>query len=425
MSAATPAIDHMRQGAIDALARIIDAAGPDPGRTACVVIHIRNMRKVRGLLGEGGAAAFRDALRRRLERIPASPEHVIDGNDDHFILVLPRVMNTGHAELAAQKIELVLRETSVVEQQPVEADFTLGLALFPDHADEPGQLLARAELALVAAEHADRSRAMFDDALYREMSHSWQFNRELREAIQTNAFTICYQPQVGLADGEIQGVEALVRWEHPLRGVIQPSLFIPVAEQAGLIGRLTDGVLKRVLQDVSTLRKLGIPAVSINLSALDLEDPELAARVGQQLAIWGVPGEHITFEITESSLLEGSEVTRAQLARLHELGCGLSIDDFGTGYSSLANFKTVPASEIKIDGSFVANLETERADRDIVAIALELGRRFGLKTVAEGVETKAAATALAEMGCQIGQGYYFSRPLTLAQLQTWRPRRPE
>lgn len=418
MSAVSDLAD-LRQGTIAALGRIIAAHPPQAGRLACAVIHLRNIRKVRGLLGDQGAAVYRRAVRSQLETIPPDPSLVIDGNDDHIILMLPGVMNAGHAELVAQKIERVLREANDVDAQQAGTEFTLGMALFPDHAEDPAQLLARAELALVAADGADTHWALFDHGLFNALSHSWQFDRELREAIQNNSFTMYYQPQVGLRDGRLHGVEALIRWEHPARGMIQPSLFIPLAERTGLINRLTDGVLRQVMQDVQALRAMAIPSISINLSAMDLEDPELATRVSHQLAIWAVPSKAITFEITESALLEGSETTRRQLEQLHAMGCGLSIDDFGTGYSSLANFRTIPASEIKIDGSFIADLANDRVNRDIVAIALELGRRFGLKTVAEGVETEPTARALIELGCEIGQGYYFARPLRLSHLQEW------
>ena len=419
MSAPLPS-DPTRSQALSRLDELIESAAPGTSRIGCAVVHIRNIRHIRSLFGDAGAAEYLGGLRAKLAGITQDPERLIECSYDHFVLLLPNLMNSGHARMVAQKIDLVMRNPSVVGDQMVAADFALGLALLPDHATDARQLLERAEVALLAAEDAGLTHCLFDPAQLADMTHSWEMDRELREAIGSNSLTVYYQPQLGLDDMRVHGVEALARWEHPDKGFISPAEFIPAAEHSGLITRLTDGIVKHVMQDFARLTSLGVPMVSINLSALDLEDPELAARIQQQMAIWGVPGEQITFEITESCILQGSEVTRGQLDKLHSLGCALSIDDFGTGYSSLANFRTVPASEIKIDGSFVNGIESNDTNRDIVAIALELARRFDLKAVAEGVETEESATILREMGCLIGQGYLYARPLTLSQFENWR-----
>lgn len=411
--------DDGRQQVLQRLQQLLESGTQGASRIACVVIHIRNIRHIRSLIGDAGAETFLQVLREKLNGITRNTQRVIDSGYDHFVLILPGIMNAGHARLAAQKIDLVLRNPAVVGERLIEPEFALGLALLPDHAEDASQLLARAEVALLAAEDAGLTHALFDVSQLTEMTQSWEFDHELRDALHGNALMAYYQPQVDLTNGRIHGVEALARWEHPEKGFISPGEFIPAAERAGLIPRLSDAILKQVLQDHAALMALGIPVVSVNLSALDLEDRELGARVQQQLAIWGVPAHTITFEITESCILQGSDVTRRQIEKLHALGCGLSIDDFGTGYSSLSNFKTIPANEIKIDGSFVGNIESDSTNRDIVAIALELANRFGLKAVAEGVETEAAARVLREMGCGIGQGYLYARPLPLAQLRAW------
>ena len=416
---ATPESDHIREHIVDQLQQFVDTPAQGSSRIACAVIHVRNTRHVRALLGREGASEFMRLLREKLEALVQASGYVSAYSYDHFIVALPRILNTGHAKLAAQKIELLLRNPVAIASQLVEPDFSLGMALLPDHAEDGAQLMTRAEMALLAAEDGGLGHRLFDDELLDELTYSWQFDHELRDAIRGNELATHYQPQVGLMDGRVHGVEALARWEHPVKGFVSPTDFIPAAERAGMIPMLTDAVLKQVMQDFAALKALGVDSVSINLSALDLEDPELAARIEQQFAIWAVPGMSVTFEITESCILQGTEVTRQQLDKLSQLGCDLSIDDFGTGYSSLANFKTVPANEIKIDASFVEDLDTDATNRDIVAIALELGRRFGLRTVAEGVETDAAAAALREMGCELGQGYFYARPLPLHQLRAW------
>jgi len=418
MSAPSPA-DTTRAHALLRLGELVEAPGQGPARIGCAMVHLRNVRHVRTLIGDAGLQEYLAALRDKLVSVTRDGDRLIECSYDHFVLLLPDIMNTGHLRLVAQKLDLLLRNPIVVGDQMVASDFALGLAMLPDDAEDARQLLERAEVALLAAEQAGLTHCLFDPAQLSEMTQSWELDRELREAIAGNSLMTYYQPQVCLHDGSLHGVEALARWNHPGKGFISPGEFIPAAEKSGLITRLTDVIVKQVMQDFARLTALGIPMVSMNLSALDLEDPELAARIQQQLAIWGVSGEQLTFEITESCILQGSDITRRQLDKLRQLGCALSIDDFGTGYSSLSNFRTVPASEIKIDGSFVDGIEANSTNRDIVAIALELARRFDLKAVAEGVETEEGAKTLREMGCRIGQGYLYARPLALTQLEAW------
>jgi EAL domain-containing protein (putative c-di-GMP-specific phosphodiesterase class I) len=218
----------------------------------------------------------------------------------------------------------------------------------------------------------------------------------------------------------VAGVEALVRWHHPERGLIPPNDFIPLAEQTGLIGRLTVYVLDAALRQCAEWRGIGLDvAVAVNLSARNIADPELPDTVTALLGDHGIDPSRLVLELTESSLMADPEGAKEVLTRLHAMGVGLAIDDFGTGYSSLTYLSELPVTELKIDRSFVMSMATNDGDAFIVRATIDLGRNLGLRVVAEGVETESVWNRLGELGCDVGQGYYLSRPVPATELTRW------
>jgi EAL domain-containing protein (putative c-di-GMP-specific phosphodiesterase class I) len=243
---------------------------------------------------------------------------------------------------------------------------------------------------------------------------------DLRRAIAGNELVLHYQPKVSATTGDLHSVEALVRWEHPSRGLLAPDAFIPIAESTAVIHPLTDEVLRQALTQVRSWKDRGwaIP-VAVNISARSLHDLNFPAQVRHQLDTIGVPGELLSLELTESAVMTDPVRALIVLQALDAMGIGLSIDDFGTGYSSMSYLKKLPVRELKIDRSFVKGLRTEHSDHVLVQSAVDLGHNLGLHVVAEGVEDAATQDALSTMGCDLIQGYHVSRPVIASELEPW------
>ena len=243
---------------------------------------------------------------------------------------------------------------------------------------------------------------------------------ELRRAIDEHELVVHYQPKVDLGSGDLKGVEALVRWQHPQRGLIGPDQFIPTAERTSLIKPLTLFVLERALADCGTWDDAGVPvSVSVNLSAHSLTDPGLPADVGRLLSDAGLEPGRLELEITETALMTEPARALEVLGELKSMGIGLSIDDFGVGYSSLSYLKKLPVDVLKIDRSFVMNMELSADDAMIVRSTIDLARNLGLQSVAEGVETVIVMNRLRSLGCDLAQGFYLSRPVSADALLEW------
>jgi EAL domain-containing protein (putative c-di-GMP-specific phosphodiesterase class I) len=231
-----------------------------------------------------------------------------------------------------------------------------------------------------------------------------------------------YQPIVDMATGRLNGVEALVRWTHPDRGAVPPALFVPLAEDAGLVGQLDSWVLDRACQDAVRLRASGVLApnarMAVNVSAQTVGDPHLRASVRDHTAAHHLPPEALVLEVTETAVMRDPSAARSSLRALRSLGVGVALDDFGTGYSSLTYLRQMSVSHLKIDRSFVSHITTEAHDRAITGCIIELGRKLGMHVVAEGVETAEQLAVLRRLGCTTGQGFHWSRPVPLDDLRS-------
>jgi EAL domain-containing protein (putative c-di-GMP-specific phosphodiesterase class I) len=240
---------------------------------------------------------------------------------------------------------------------------------------------------------------------------------ELRRAVAEDQIFLLYQPKIDLRTGRLCGVEALARWQHPKRGIIPPDLFIPLAEQTGLIAPLSERVLQKALRQCRDWRAAGLDiSVAVNLSRRNLQSVELPGQIARMLNCCDVPSSCLQLEITESAIMAEPGRAVGVLAELKNMGLRLSLDDFGTGYSSLAYLKKLPVDEIKIDKSFVLNMQSKADDIAIVHLIIELGHILGLKVVAEGLEDKESLDKLVSLGCDMAQGYYISRPVPAEEI---------
>ncbi len=340
---------------------------------------------------------------------------------DEFAVFLPDVADVNEAMEIGCRLRAVLEEPFTVEGVDLDVEASVGVVLSGEHGSEPTLLLQRADVAMYVAKTQNLGIFAYDPAVDGHSPDKLALLGDLRRAIVGGQLVLHYQPKVHLATGDIAGVEALIRWEHPVRGLTFPDSFIPLAEHTGLIGPLTRYVLDTALAQAKIWIDAGHPLiVSVNLSARSLLDDALPQQVAESLRMTGVPAGLLELEITESALM--AEPARAQrlLEMLAAMGVRLSIDDFGAGYTSLGQLKNLPVTEIKIDKSFILNMGLEPSDALIAHSIIDLGHNLGMTVLAEGVETAEALSHLSTFDCDIAQGFYLCRPVPAADFDRWR-----
>jgi predicted signal transduction protein with EAL and GGDEF domain len=338
---------------------------------------------------------------------------------DEFAVLLPG-SDLGQAMVVASEILQALESPLSLDEQMVDIGAGIGIAGYPEHGVDGEELLGKTEIAMYTAKQRNDGAVVYDEAIDKGSQQNLSLLTELRQAVEGNELRLFMQPKITFASGQVVGAEALVRWQHPVRGNVFPDQFIPFAEQTGFIRVLTQWVLERSAELCHALAMRGVHLkISVNLSTRDLLDPDLPIKFGEIFMRHQVSPGAFCLEITESAIMDDPVRAQQTLERLHAMGCDLSIDDFGTGYSSLAYLKRLPVDELKIDKSFVLNMASDVGDAKIVRSTIDLGHNMGLRVVAEGVESEAAWNILAEMGCDQGQGYFMSRPMPADQLAGW------
>jgi diguanylate cyclase (GGDEF)-like protein/PAS domain S-box-containing protein len=338
---------------------------------------------------------------------------------DEFAVLLPE-STLQHAEQVGRNLQCALQRPFVTDGHRFEIGASIGIAVLDAGTGTAEQLLRRADSAMYAAKQAGSGCVVYRPEYDRHTSDRLALASELREAINRNELILYYQPQINVATEGVDGVEALVRWRHPQRGLVPPDEFISLAEQTGLIGPLTWWVFEAALWQTRAWSEAGLKLpVSVNVSMRNLQDPFLPDVVANLLSRYQVSAACLKVEVTESTLMADPDRARDVLVRLRAMGVQVAMDDFGTGYSSLAYLKDLPLDELKIDRSFVRDLASSNADRAIVRSAIALAHDLGLVVVAEGIEDPASLGVLASIGCDRAQGYLFSRPLPAAELTTW------
>ncbi|MDQ1536115.1 MAG: hypothetical protein QOE58_508 [Actinomycetota bacterium] len=343
---------------------------------------------------------------------------------DEFAVVLPDVADVLSATALAKKLQVALESPFFVEGVALDVEASIGLVLSGEHGLDPMTLLQRADVAMYIAKSQGMGVAAYDPAVDGHSPAKLALLGELRTALSLGHLVLHFQPKVSISTADVVGAEALVRWQHPERGLVYPDAFIPLAEQTGLIGPLTIYVLDLALKQARAWMDAGQPLmVSVNLSARSLQDEHLPSQVAEQLAAHGVPAELLELEVTESALMTEPKRAQRLLEALATLGVRLSIDDFGAGYTSLGQLKNLPITELKIDKSFIMNMGSDPSDAVIVNSIVELGHNLGLTIVAEGVETDGALTDLSGFHCDVAQGYFLSRPVSAESFDAWRSAR--
>jgi len=364
---------------------------------------------------------------RVLRHVAAQLEHSMRPDDtvgriggDEFAIVLPHLATIDEAQRIAQRGLTAIEQPVELDDVVLKLKASVGLALHPTHGDDPTRLLRRADVAMYRVKRLGGGLAIYDAKRDQEQLESLSFVAELQRAIEGDQLLLCYQPKIELRTGSLVGVECVVRWHHPSRGVLKPAQIVPVAESTGLIKPLSLWVIQHALQDCRSWyeRDLEIP-VAVNLAAPLLYDPELPDVIRRELEASHIRPGHLEVEITESTLMLEPEQAMKTINRLRESGIAFALDDFGTGYSSLAYLKNLQVESIKIDQSFVRDMVTDARDESIVKAAIELGHSFGLDVVAEGVETAGARDLLENLGCDYAQGFLFAKPMVSSDFLAW------
>jgi predicted signal transduction protein with EAL and GGDEF domain len=352
-----------------------------------------------------------EAMRARIRDILRDSDTVIRITNGELAVLLPSVNGPEDAALVAKKILNRLCEPFQPNGLKIAAHPRIGIALFPEHSSDASFLVERADVALSAAHRTRNSFIVYSHQGSQAKRPPLRMN-QLRQAIVTDQLFPLYQPKISLKDGSISSLEVLTRWQHPELGIIPPDEFIPVAERTGLIIPLTLWVLHQSLLQCRAWNETGINVgVAVNLSMWNLDAQELPNQIEGLLKNVGVPPDKLELEITESAIMGDPQRAMRSLSMIRELGVRLSIDDFGTGYSSLAYLRKLPVAGLKIDKSFVQNMENERDNAVIVRSIVDLGHNLGLTVIAEGVETSEAQSMLTAFDCDEAQGFYYSRPI--------------
>ena len=394
----------------------------DGGRpVAVLMLDLDRFKHVNDVLGYGSGDRLLQAVAARLQLLVSDGDPVARWGGDEFALLMHGA-NAATAMRLAQRITAAFAQALLLDDQAVDLSAGIGVAVWPDHAGDADSLLKRAEVAMHATKRHTAGAQLYDAAVDAASALNLSLLSELHRALDNQELRLFLQPKIDIQTGAVCGAEALLRWQHPSRGLVLPMDFIPFAEQAGFIRQLTLWVFEQAAAEQVALALLGVRRVSVNLSSRDLLDQDLPDKLDAILRRHSAVAEGFCLEITERAIMNDPQRAQAALNRLSERGYRLSIDDFGTGYSSLAYLKRLPVDELKIDKSFVMAMAHDAGDAKIVRSIIDLAHNLGLSVVAEGIENENVLALLHELRCDEGQGFHMSTPLPVADFCDWAAR---
>jgi diguanylate cyclase (GGDEF)-like protein len=401
----------------------IETAVRSGGSIAIHYIDLDDFKGVNDTLGHRIGDMLLERVAARLKDNATADEIVARLGGDEFAIVQPFSASDA-VRSRAEGILAAFDEPFDVDGHTVTVGLSIGISQAPDDGRDLDELLKSADMALYRAKSEGRGTfSFFVSEIYDRVQFRRSVERDLRKAVRNGEFELLYQPMVALATGQLSGFEALIRWRHPTRGIVVPSDFIPLAEEMGLIGPVGEWAMREACTEAAIWPQ-GV-TIALNLSPLQFQKPGFVLKIAQTLNETRLPPSRLELEITETVILADNGPTRAALDSLRDIGVGISLDDFGTGYSSLRSLRAFPINKIKIDRSFVRDLCDNAESTAIVRTLIALARDLGMKTTAEGVENEAQYRRLRLEGCTEGQGFYFSRPMTGAEVAAYfaRPHR--
>ncbi|MFO7603700.1 MAG: EAL domain-containing protein [Gammaproteobacteria bacterium] len=383
---------------------------------AVFMIDLDRFKEVNDTLGHNAGDQMLVQVSQRLSKALREADTVGRLGGDEFAVIVNDV-NVDASIIVASKILQAFEQPFSLERIELSATPSIGVAIYPEHGETPQALLKSADIAMYVAKQHKEGFCIYHPSKDFHSEQRLTLTSELRKALSDNQLRLYYQPKIDLQRQRLVGVEALVRWQHPEKGMINPDDFIPLAEQTGLIKPLTHWLLEKALSDLQSWQKKGLSlTVAVNLSAQNLQDAQFISYLADRLRQYETPAGRLVLEVTETALMHHTQRAIEILRQLRHLGIRLSIDDFGVGYSSFSYLKQLPVDDIKIDKSFVMDIGRDNDDAVIVESIIALAHHLGLQVVAEGVENTSVMKQLLDWGCDLAQGYYISRPLPEAEL---------
>ena len=403
----------------DRLRQAILAARRRNTKVALLFIDLDRFKELNDTFGhQAGDVVLREVGERFVDAVRASDTVARLGGDEYAVLI-PLAADRDEAVMVARRILASLQEPFTVEGESAFIEASIGIVLCPEHGEDVQTLMRRADVAMYAAKRGGSGLQLYEQEKDLHSPSAIGLAGDLRHSIERGELLLHYQPIVDLATGRCVGVEALCRWQHPTRGLVLPSTFIPLAEENGFIRQIGLWTLQQAMSVIGGPSGAAVPIMSVNLSMRNLRGTDLAANLTELIERSGASAGRLKIEITETAMMADAEHTFAVLGELRRMGIRLSIDDFGTGYSSLAYLQRLPVDDIKVDRSFVLNMLKNSSDEAIVRSTIELAHNLGLRAIAEGVEDAATLDRLRVLGCDRAQGFYMGRPMPLAELAAW------
>jgi diguanylate cyclase (GGDEF)-like protein/PAS domain S-box-containing protein len=403
------------------LPRILETIAVGGRLLALLYVDLDNFKNINDSLGHGQGDRLLQIVATRMKAAVSMHDLVARMGGDEFVVVAPLMPDNDAVDKLALRLRTAVSAPIALENATVTVTASLGIVIFPNDGSDVKTLLKHADIALYQAKEAGRDCHRFFSAdMDLRVSEHLALEQALRHAVGTNQITMDYQPVIDLRTGQLSSLEALMRWRHPEREMIPPSQFIPVAEKSGLIVELGRQGLTRVIAQIRAWLDADVPIVpvAINVSPLQLERTDFAALVSELAGKAGIDPSWLRFEITESAVMKEPDRLVGTLQTLRDLGSQVLIDDFGTGYSSLSYLNRLPVDTVKIDRAFVRDLGANCPHTPIIDAVIDMARKLGLKTVAEGVETAEQAALLQEQGCDYAQGYFYSKPVSARQCRS-------
>jgi diguanylate cyclase (GGDEF)-like protein/PAS domain S-box-containing protein len=402
-------------------ARAIELAKANDTPLAVMFLDLDHFKHVNDSLGHRVGDALLVEIARRLRAVVRDRDTVARIGGDEFVLLLPGANAQGAARVAG-KLQEASRQAYQIDRHELTIAPSMGIALYPRDGHDIDSLTQAADAAMYHAKQAGRNTyRFFTPQMQAQSLRALQLENALRRALERNQLYLHYQPQITLSTGRVRSVEALLRWEHPELGSVSPAEFIPVAEDSGQILQIGEWVLRSAMQQLQAWRSAGLQdlKVAVNLSAIQFHQQQLPEIINRILLDSDLPPDSLELELTEGVAIHDPRQATATMDRLREHGVRLAMDDFGTGYSSLSQLKRFQIYKLKIDQSFIQDLDHDSNDRAIVSAIIRMAQALGMQTTAEGVETEAQLEFLREQGCDEAQGYHFSRPLAPDALETF------
>ncbi|HEX2585728.1 MAG TPA: EAL domain-containing protein [Steroidobacteraceae bacterium] len=399
----------------DRLTQAVALASRQKQKLAVLFLDVDRLKQINDSFGHDMGDRLLQMVAQRLLSCVRSSDTVSRQGGDEFLILLPEVTQSHSAVVTAEKILTALRQPCRIDQHELYVSASIGIATYPEDGAEAETLIKRADFSMYHVKDNGRSNyQFFTEKLNARALQRESLRKDLGYALERNEFALVYQPQLNMESGLITGVEALIRWHHPLRGVISPEQFIPVAEECGAIVSIGQWVMREACYQARSWQKAGLSPlrIAVNVSAIELRAAGFVTAVADILIASGLNPHFLELELTETFLMQDSSPTAAVLHELKALGVQLTLDDFGTGYSSLTHLKRFPIDALKIDQSFVRDVTTDADDASIVGAVISMGNSLHLRVVAEGIETQGQLDFLRTHGCAEGQGMFFSKPVS-------------